>query len=533
MSGAFKGTSSLTELSFLRNWNVSNVTDFSDMFNGATGLSTLNDIRTWNISKAVDLSGMFANTKLTDVELTPWNVDTVKDFSGMFQNCADMATLNISTWNMERATNLANMFKGCKSLVTVVFGEHNVLAVTNGSTTTYIGFDDTLTDRNAYDGRWQLRGGVWYDGTQRLAERYTLGSQISGTLTYDWQEDSPGGHFIKNPSAWWTFDKVTGTLTIGIDAGATNLDIPELAEELPWRLYQYQKFHDNMRAVVFRNDAAPLNPAFWFKNYNFIERFEGGSMDPSKATSFSEMFAGCTALRDLVGISNWNLASATNLSKMFYDCDSLATLTGIARWNVSNVANFSNMFAQALNDKGQVVGTGLVDASAIKAWNFASAVTLENMFLNCKNLTTVDFSGWDVVTGAPKLTNMLANATSLSKMTLGPRSVLVGAGLDNITTRTDSDGRWYLPNYTWFGDCTDMKDRYGTSGNSLGASLVYTWDGTTLGGRFKNQNTWWIYDKASKLLTIGSDNGGDKTITETAEELAVDGHPRPHQYPLL
>lgn len=344
-------------------------------------------------------------------------------------------------------------------------------------------------------------------------------ARFRGTLTYDWQEDSPGGHFIKNPSAWWTFDKVTGTLTIGIDAGATNLDIPELAEELPWRLYQYQKFHDNMRAVVFRNDAAPLNPAFWFKNYNFIERFEGGSMDPSKATSFSEMFAGCTALRDLVGISNWNLASATNLSKMFYDCDSLATLTGIARWNVSNVANFSNMFAQALNDKGQVVGTGLVDASAIKAWNFASAVTLENMFLNCKNLTTVDFSGWDVVTGAPKLTNMLANATSLSKMTLGPRSVLVGAGLDNITTRTDSDGRWYLPNYTWFGDCTDMKDRYGTSGNSLGASLVYTWDGTTLGGRFKNQNTWWIYDKASKLLTIGSDNGGDKTITETAEEL--------------
>ena len=521
MSGAFMGTSSLTELSFLRNWDVSNVTDFSNMFNGATGLTSLNDIRVWNIANALNLSGMFANTKLTDVELTPWDVSTVTNFSSMFEGCADLATLNISTWDMTNATNpdgIANMFKGCKSLVTVVFGEKNVLSF-GGTNPATAGFDDTLTDRSAYDGRWQLRGGVWYDGTARLADRYAFGSQIAGTLTYDWQNDSPGGHFIKNPSAWWTFDKVTGTLTIGIDAGATDLDIPELDEELPWRLYQYQKFHDNMRAVVFRNDAAPLNPASWFENYNFIERFEGGSMDPFKATDFSNMFAGCTALTDLVGISNWNLASATNLSKMFFDCDSLATLVGIAGWNVSTVQDFSSMFAQALNNKNQVVGIGLVDASAIKRWNFAAATTLEGMFQNCVNLTTVDFSGWDLTTSAPNLTNMLANDVALSKMTLGPGSVLVGAGFDQISTRTDSDGRWYMPNYTWFGDRTDMENRYGTAGNSLGASLVYTWDGTTLGGRFKNQNTWWTYDKASKLLTIGSDNGGNKTITETADEL--------------
>lgn len=141
------------------------------------------------------------------------------------------------------------------------------------------------------------------------------------------------------------------------------------------------------------------------------------------------------------------------------------------------------------------------------------------MFQNDNHLTTVDFSGWDVVSGAPSLANMLAGATSLSKMTLGPKSVLAGAGLDAISTRTDSDGRWYLPNYTWFGDCTDMKARYGTSGNTLGNALVYNWDGTTLGGRFANQNTWWTYVKASKLLTIGSDGGSNKTITETADQL--------------
>lgn len=182
-----------------------------------------------------------------------------------------------------------------------------------------------------------------------------------------------------------------------------------------------------MKAVVFRNDAAPLNPASWFENYNFIQRFEGGSMNPGLATDFSKMFAGCTALTDLVGITNWNLANATTLSRMFYDCDSLASLAGIARWNVSNVQDFSYMFAQALNDKGQVVGTGLVDASAIKGWDFASAMTLASMFQNDNHLTTVDFSGWDVVSGAPSLANMLAGATSLSKMTLGPKSVLAGA----------------------------------------------------------------------------------------------------------
>lgn len=128
--------------------------------------------------------------------------------------------------------------------------------------------------------------------------------------------------------------------------GATDLTIPELATELPWRLYQYKLFHDNMKAVVFRNDAAPLNPASWFENYNFIQRFEGGSMNPGLATDFSKMFAGCTALTDLVGITNWNLANATTLSRMFYDCDSLASLAGIARWNVSNVQDFSYMFAQ-------------------------------------------------------------------------------------------------------------------------------------------------------------------------------------------
>ena len=59
------------------------------------------------------------------------------------------------------------------------------------------------------------------------------------------------------------------------------------------------------------------------------------------------------------------------------------------------ILGMNYMFAQALNNNGQVVGTGLVDASAIKGWDFASATTLASMFQNDNHLTTVDFSGWD------------------------------------------------------------------------------------------------------------------------------------------
>ena len=89
------------------NWDVSNVTDFSDAFKGCETFNQ--DISGWNVSKGTSFSNMFLQCFVFNQDISGWNVSNGTDFSDMFRQCY-VFNANIGSWDMSNATTLRAMF---------------------------------------------------------------------------------------------------------------------------------------------------------------------------------------------------------------------------------------------------------------------------------------------------------------------------------------------------------------------------------------------------------------------------------------
>lgn len=72
------------------------------------------NITGWNVSNVTDMTQMFAGCTTYDQPMDLWNVAKVTEFVGMFQNCK-MLNKSINAWVMTKATDLSYMFAGCTS----------------------------------------------------------------------------------------------------------------------------------------------------------------------------------------------------------------------------------------------------------------------------------------------------------------------------------------------------------------------------------------------------------------------------------
>ena len=60
------------------------------------------------------------------------------------------------------------------------------------------------------------------------------------------------------------------------------------------------------------------------------------------------MFCGCSNLRIVEGIENWDTSKVTNMSYMFHACNNLTSLD-VSNFNTSNVTNMEGMFYSCNN----------------------------------------------------------------------------------------------------------------------------------------------------------------------------------------
>ena len=105
-------------------------------------------------------------------------------------------------------------------------------------------------------------------------------------------------------------------------------------------------------------------------------------------TAMNSIFSGCTALKSLPDISNWNMKNITNMSSMFNGCVLLKTLPDISNWNMENVTNISSMFSGCASLKS------LPD---ISKWDLSTVTNMSSLFSGCTALRTLpDISKWNL-----------------------------------------------------------------------------------------------------------------------------------------
>lgn len=90
-------------------WNVSNITDMSNLFGNPSRKNFNDDISNWDVSNVTNMSGMFEES-LFNQDISSWNVSNVTDMSSMFRE--SLFNQNIGSWNVSNVTNMDSMFRG-------------------------------------------------------------------------------------------------------------------------------------------------------------------------------------------------------------------------------------------------------------------------------------------------------------------------------------------------------------------------------------------------------------------------------------
>lgn len=145
---------SFTNLQGLENWNVSHVTDLGFIFMSDANLTDISALANWDTSSVTDLNRAFnVNRTLTSLHgLENWNISKVTNLEAVFANEGSLVDASaIANWNTSNVTNMTNLFAG-SSAQYVDFSNWNFSKVTSASnvinntqSVIYLGNNSTLT----------------------------------------------------------------------------------------------------------------------------------------------------------------------------------------------------------------------------------------------------------------------------------------------------------------------------------------------------------------------------------------------------
>ena len=247
------------------------------------------------------------------------------------------------------------------------------------------------------------------------------------------------------------------------------------------------------------------NAQSMFRACTSLEYLDVANWDMSKVTTFQGMFCadsqntGTMALKELVGMENWNVQNVQTLEDTFYGCGNLKTVD-MRGWNVTNLTTMSHMFADCYKLENvyftdwkttsltslngtfnnctslKTVDMSMFDTSnvyyfcqafeycdslekvvGLENWDTAEGDNFSEMFFCCYNLKELDLSSFDtrnadhLKEGDYVLWRLIENCTSLEKITFGPNFDFDGVGcveqykfvMPAATDVEGWDGKWY------------------------------------------------------------------------------------------
>ncbi len=115
------GASSLTDISVMAGWDVSSVETMWLLFAGASSLEDISALRDWSFPKVTHLGDVFSGTSISDLSpIAGWDVSNVKVFDSLFaKNTSLVSVAPLSGWDTSSATDFGGLFNGDENLVDI------------------------------------------------------------------------------------------------------------------------------------------------------------------------------------------------------------------------------------------------------------------------------------------------------------------------------------------------------------------------------------------------------------------------------
>ena len=378
----------------LKDWDVSKVTNMEGMFEGCTGIENLKGLSDWNVSKVTDMKNMFEGcTYLDNISgLSGWakKVGSVTDMSGMFEGCTFIVKLDgLANWNVGSVTNMSNMFKGKG---TKILGSEK---------DEFVYGSDNLTDISALSS-WAKNVGSVTNMSGMFEGRTSLKSIAA---LKDWNVSK-----VANMSRMFSQCASNSDFVSKVNAYEDEKkkydDCIKDAKQRAKDEGKDSKKYENECKAQYPYDSDPEYTAADKKGFD-ISALNSWAKKVGNVTDMSNMFEGCTSLKSLAALSEWDVSKVTNMEGMFASVinnytehdklnggyvdlmviDSLKPLSGWAE-KVGKVANMTRMFEGCAS---------LQNLKGLERWHTQNVGSMISMFEYCKGVDSLGpLSEWDV-----------------------------------------------------------------------------------------------------------------------------------------
>ena len=374
LENTFRDCTSLTTINNVEYWDTSNITSFVNTFDGTVFNQ---DITSWEVSGVTDMSDMFTNNTSFNQDIGLWNVSNVNTMFSMF-NGATSFNQDIGSWDVSNVTNMGGMFAGATSFNQDI-GSWDVSSVTNMQF-----MFSNATSFNQDIGLWDVSNVTNMFGVFNSATSFNQplsGWNVSNVTSMQFMFRFASA--FNQDIGLWDVSNVTNMDSIFFNAGSFNQDIGS------WNVVNVT----NMNIMFFNAIAFDQDIGLWdvsnvtsmISLFAYASSFNQdiGSWDVSNVTNMNDMFFNATSFNQDIGL--WNVSNVTNMNATFSNATSFnQPLSG---WNVSNVTNMGGMFFNATAFNQDI---GLWDVSNVTSMNGM----LDSCGINQTNYENL-LIGWD------------------------------------------------------------------------------------------------------------------------------------------
>ena len=343
----------------IKHWDVSNVTDMSQLFKDKTTFNE--DISSWDVSSVTNMSQMFSvwpNNGVFNQDISGWDVSNVTTMDEMFTRQLNF-NQNLNNWDVSSVTNMWGLFLQCESFNQPLdnWDVSNVTSMLNM-------FHSCLVFNQDISG-WDV----------------SSVTNINGMFYYTPQLDQD--------LSGWNVSNVTTYTDYGLSSGNSTNPLFTSSSQYYFKVFRTSLTNTNIQTAVNA----------WIADTSIAEY--GGHInfwDVSNVTDMSNLFEQKTTFNE--DISSWDVSNVTTMQKMFQSAEIFNQ--DIGGWDVSSVTYMGHVFKRAL-----------VFNQDIGGWDVSSVTNMQFMLSEAEAFNQ-DISGWDV-SSVTIMTNMFAVAKAFNQ----------------------------------------------------------------------------------------------------------------------
>ena len=387
------GNGTIVHIVFDKSFSTYTPTSLFCFFKDLTKLETITGLEYLNTEKVTKMYSMFSScSSLTSLDVTHFNTANVTDLSYMFYNCSSLTSLDVTHFNTEKVTDMQGMFYSCSSLTSLDVTNFNTANVTLMASM----FRNCVALTSLYLTNFNTEKvksmNSMFSGCQALTTIYASSKFVTTQVT----NRNSSGMFYNceklKGEEEWKKNKASDKTYAKIEGGYFSGGIPRV-KYADGTLTFFLTAKETLGENEYGIYGGLGTPDWVFNNANVTKVVFDPAFANARPTNCKEWFQGCVKLTSIEGIEYLNTSQVTDMHNMFYNCFNLQT-TDFSGFDTRKVKDMSNMFYNC----------GSLKSLDISNFNTSEVTDMRHMFYHCIGLKSLDLSHFNT----SKVSNMIS-----------------------------------------------------------------------------------------------------------------------------